>query len=351
VEEEMDLEYWETLLGEAIEEVEYRDIFIVAEVEDKTLAPVSLEIVGKARELADSLGAYVKCVLLGGDVKGSADELFLRGADTVYLAEDPALEEYNLDTYVKVLGDFFEQKKPEVVLLGATDIGRELAPRLAQRLGAPLFTNCVEIEIDASERLLLATYPVYGGDYFHVSASPSARPQIVTVSPGTFAIPEAFEYRAGEVESIPVELPEVEPRVKVLEEVTEEARGNVPLSEAKVIVSGGRGMGDEAGFSLLERLAGALKGVVAGSRGAVDEGWIGEERQVGMTGVRVRPDLYIACGISGAIHHYIGMQDARFVVAINDDEDAPIFKVADIGVVGDVREVIQALIEELEAEG
>ena len=345
----MDLEYLEDLMGEQVEEVAYRGVWVVAETEGVSLSPVTPEVMGKGRELADRLGAYLEAVLMGDGVRDLADELIRYGADTVYLAEDPSLAEYHVETYTKVLADLVEERKPEILLLGATDLGRDLAPRLAQRLGTGLVTNCVKVDLDETKRLLLTTHGVYGDEYFHIVVCPQARPQMATLRPGYFRPAYPDEYRTGEVEAVAVELEKIEPWVRVLRAIPEEVRREVSLYKAKIVVSGGRGMGDEEGFALLEKLAEALGGVVAGSRGAVDEGWVGEERQIGMSGTIVKPDLYAACGISGAIQHYIGMQDAKFVVAINRDPNASIFKVADIGVVGDTQEVISALIRELEA--
>jgi electron transfer flavoprotein alpha subunit len=351
----MDLEYWELLAGEAIEEEEeiaYRDIWVVAEAEDGALKPVSLEMVGKARELAAALGAYVHCVMLGEEIEDLATELIQRGADSVYLADDglashATLAEYYLETYAKVLSDLFEEEKPEIILFGASELGQELAPRLAQRLGTGLISDCLDLFIDETERVLLAKHPVYGGEYFHVSTFLGAKPQIATVRPGAFRLPFADEYRYGEVEEIAVDLEGVEGRVKMLGVSAEEIQPQLPLSKAKAIVAGGRGMGDAEGFALVEELAEALGGQVAGSRGALDEGWVSEERQVGLSDLTVKPDLYIACGISGDVHHYFAMQESRFVVAIHKDPDAPIFKIADVGIVGDPKEIIPLLLAEL----
>jgi electron transfer flavoprotein alpha subunit len=348
----MDLEYWELLTGEAIEEEEeiaYRDIWVVTEAEESTLTPVSLEMVGKARELAAALGAYVQAVLLGEDLEGLAQELIHRGADGVYLADDPGLAEYHLETHAEVLSGLFQEKKPEIILFGATELGQELAPRLAQRLGTGLISDCLDLSIDETERVLLARHPVYGGEYFHVSTFLGAKPQIVTVRPGAFRLPFADEYRYGDAGEIVVDLDGIESKVKVLGVSAGETQPQVLLSKAKVIVAGGRGVGDAAGFALVEELAEALGGQVAGSRGAMDEGWINEERLVGLGGVTVKPDLYIACGISGDVHHYFAMQESKFVVAINKNPEAPIFKVADVGIVGDPKEVIPPLLAELRA--
>jgi len=346
----MDLEYWELLTGEAIEEEEeiaYRDIWVVAEAEEGALTPVSLETVGKARELAASLGAYVQAVLLGESLEGLAQELIHRGADSVYLADDPRLARYHLETYAQVLSDLFQEQKPEIILFGATELGQELAPRLAQRLGTGLISDCVDLSIDETERVLLARHPVYGGEYFHVSTFLGAKPQIAAVRPGAFRLPFADEYRYGDVEEIAVNLERIEGQVKVLSVAAEGVQPEVPLSKARVIVAGGRGVGDAEGFALVEALAEALGGQVAGSRGALDEGWISEDRQVGLSEITVKPDLYIACGISGDVHHYFATQESKFVVAIHKDPDAPIFKIADVGIVGDPKEVIPPLLAAL----
>ena len=349
----MDMEYWELLTGEAIEEedeeVAYRDIWVVAEAEDGAPTPCSLEMIGKAQELAAGLGAYVQSVLLGEGLEGLAQELIQRGADSVYLADDPHLAEYHLETYAQVLSDLFREQRPEIILFGATELGQELAPRLAQRLGTGLICDCLALSIDETQRVLLATHPVYGGEYFHVSTFLGAKPQIATVRPGAFRLPFADEYRYGDVEEVAVDLDGIEGKVKVLSVSAEEARPQVPLSKATVIVAGGRGVGGAEGFALVEELAEALGGQVAGSRGALDEGWIGEEQLVGLSETTVKPDLYIACGISGDVHHYFAMQESKFVVAIHKDPDAPIFKTANLGIVGDPKEVIPPLLAELRA--
>jgi electron transfer flavoprotein alpha subunit len=347
----MDLEYWELLTGEAAieeeEEAAYRDIWVVAEVEDGALTPVSLEMVGKARELAAALGAYVHSTLLGEGLEDLAQELIHRGADGVYLADDPRLAEYHLETYTKVLSDLFQEQKPEIILFGATELGQELAPRLAQRLDTGLVSDCLDLSIDETERVLVARHPVYGGEYFHVSTFLGVKPQIATVRPGAFRLPFADEYRYGDVEEIAVDLEGIEGKVKVLSTSAGEARPQVPLSKARVIVAGGRGVGDAEGFALVKELAEVLGGQVAGSRGALDKGWIDKEHLVGLGGVPVKPDLYVACSIRGDVHHYFAMQEAKFVVAIHQDPDAPIFKTADIGIVGDPKEVIPPLLAEL----
>jgi electron transfer flavoprotein alpha subunit len=346
----MDMEYWELLTGEAVEEeAAYRDIWVVAEVEDGAVTPVSLEMLGKARELAAALGAYVHAVLLGKDLKDFAQQLIHYGADSVYLADDLRLAEYHLETYAKVLSDLFQEQKPEIILFGATPLGQELAPRLAQRLGTGLICDCLDLSIDETERVLVARHPVYDGEYFHVSAFTGVKPQIATVRRGAFRLPFADEYRYGDVQEIAVDLDGIEGQVRLLSIHAEETRPQVPLSKAKVIVAGGRGVGDAEGFALVKELAEVLGGQVAGSRGALDEGWIDKDHLVGLGGVIVKPDLYVACGIRGDIHHYFAMQDARFVVAIHQDPNAPIFKTADVGIVGHPKEIIPLLLAELKA--
>jgi electron transfer flavoprotein alpha subunit len=343
----MDLDFLESMMGEVEEESPYRDIWVVAEKEGDALAPVVLEMLSKARQLSDSLGVYVKTVFLGEGTKELRQELIANGSNVLYVTDDPRLSEYSTEIYSKVLGDLIEEEKPEIVLLGATSMGRDLAPRLAQRLGTALFTNCLGLEIDEMLRQLLATYPLYGGEYFQTSLCPKARPQMATVLPGAFRPPLADPSRTGEVETITIDIDDLEVRSKVLKVVSEEAGPQVPLDKAKIVVSGGRGMGDAESFALVEELAEVLGGQVGGSRGAVDEGWMDEEKQVGLGGTQVAPDLYVACGIAGAIQHYAGILDSKFVVAINKDPNATIFQVADVGIVGDVQEVLPALIKEL----
>ncbi|MDH4136419.1 MAG: electron transfer flavoprotein subunit alpha/FixB family protein [Anaerolineae bacterium] len=343
----MDLDFLESMVGEAVEESPYRDIWVVVEKEGEALAPVVLEMLGQARQLSDSLGVYVKAVFPGESTEELRQKLVSNGADVVYVTDDPRLSEYNTEIYSKVLGDLIEEGKPEIVLLGATSMGRDLAPRLAQRLGTALFTNCLNLEIDEMQRQLLATYPVYGGEYFQTSVCPEARPQMATVLPGAFRPPLADPSRTGEVETIAVEIDDLEVRSKLLKVVSEEVRPEVPLDKAKIVVSGGRGMGDADSFALVEELAEVLGGQVGGSRGAVDEGWIDEEKRVGLGGTEIAPDLYVACGIAGAIQHYAGILDSKFVVVINRDPNATLFQLADVGIVGDVHEVLPALIKEL----
>lgn len=352
----MDFSYLDSMLEEELGPVEevgvgYRNVWVLAETADGALASHSLEVMGKARELADSLGVYLYAVLLGHGVSDLAQELIPYGADKVWVLDDPALDPYQPEVFCHALASLVEEKKPEILLLSASDLGNDLAPRLAQRLGTGLLSHCVDLSVDMAERLLLGTCPVMGGRYFDVYALPEARPQIATVEPGQFRIPYEEPYRSGEVEPVAPSLEGVAGRLAWEEMDTAFAPPPEPLSKARVIVAGGRGMGDADSFRLLEQLAEALGGQVAGSRGAVDEGWIEEARQVGVANPPVAPKLYLACGISGSVFHYFGVQDAEFLVAINADPEAPIFKVANVGVVGDAKAIVQELLALARGEG
>ncbi|MFQ6057546.1 MAG: electron transfer flavoprotein subunit alpha/FixB family protein [Anaerolineae bacterium] len=345
----MDLDYLQALMGEVEEEeVAYRHVWVVAETRDGVV-PITLELLGAARELADMLGVYVQAALLGHGVQELAQPLIHHGADTVYLADDPALAPYRAEAYAQVLAQLVEERRPEILLLGATDLGNDLAPRLAQRLGTGLITGCTELAIDESQRLLLATYPTYQGRLMATAVCPDRRPQMATLRPGAFRPAFADEYREGTVEPVAVSIDETALRTRVGDVIAETQREE-PLRRARVVVAGGRELGGPEGFALLEELAKWLGGVVGASREAVDEGWVSADRAVGgVGGVTIQPDLYLACGISGGIQHYLGVRDARFIVAINQDPRAPIFRFADVGVVGDPHQVVQALIEALNA--
>ncbi len=325
---------------------EYMNVWAIAEV--GRMSPVSLELVAAARELADRMGERAEVVLLGHQVEDRAQELIRRGADLVYLADDPTLADYSTEGYLATLTVLVEARRPLVLLLGDTEMGQDLAPRLAQGLGTGLISGCTRLEMDLTEWLLLGTSPAYDDRLMVTSSIPQGRPQIATLRPGAIEPFPPDDWRAGSVEKVSVE--KVEPVVKIVERGLAVPRPR--LEEARVIVAGGRGMGGPEGFGMLGELAELLGGAVGASRGAVDEGWIGGEQWVGGAGGKVvRPDLYIACGISGAIQHYLGIKDSKYIVAINTDERAPIMDLADVGIVGDVHEVVPALIEALKARG
>jgi len=329
---------------------DYRNVWVFAEQRDGALVKVAHQLMGKARQLADTLGASAEAVLLGHNVEPLAQELIADGADTVYLVEDPLLEHYRTDAYAKVLSDLIQDKKPEIVLFGATTVGRDLAPRISQRIYTGLTADCTGLDIDESERLLLQTRPAFGGNIMATIVCPSHRPQMSTVRPGVMRAPQPDKARQGTVERVPVTLAESDLNVQILQ-VVKEARRRANLEDAKIIVSGGRGLGGPGGFKLIEQLAEALGGEVGSSRAAVDSGWIEHDHQVGQTGKTVRPELYVACGISGAIQHQAGMKESRFIVAINKDPGAPIFQIADVGIVGDLYKVIPEVVKQLKAVG
>ena len=327
----------------------YRNIWVMAEVVEGALCASTLEAMGQARDLADQIGVYVYGVLLGEGVESLGQELIAYGADLVLVAEDPALGEYQPETHLQALACLVEQYRPEILLLSATALGNDLAPRLAQRLNTGLISHCVKLELDMSERLLLGTFPVLGGEMIHIAACPEARPQMATLQPGYFRAPYEDTYRSGEVQQVEVPLGEVSGRLAWIDLDAQVDLPTTPLSRARIVVSAGRGLEDAEGFALAEQLADALGGVVAGSRGAFDEGWIGEGQIVGVGGQEIAPDLYVACGISGDVYHYFGLQDAKFVVAINPDQSAPIMKLANMAVVADAKHLIPALLEALAA--
>jgi electron transfer flavoprotein alpha subunit len=341
----------EELGGEALEEggEGYRNIWVLAETAGGGLLPASLEALGQARELADQIGVYVYGVLLGPDGESLAERLFAYGADKVLVAGAPALARYQPELYVEAMAKLVAQYRPEILLLAATSLGSDLAPALAQKLNTGLMSQCVKLGLDMSERLLLGTYPVLGGEVYNTAACPEARPQMATLLPGYFRVPYEDTYRTGSVEQVDLDLDEAASKLAWSDGETAVELPPVPLRKARVVVSGGRGMGDAEGFALVQKLAAALGGVAAGSRGALDEGWIGEGQVVGVGGELIAPDLYVACGLSGDVYHYFGVQNSKFVVAINADPKAPIMKAANIAIVGDARQVIPAMLEALGA--
>lgn len=324
---------------------EYKDIWVFAEQREQRLMNVSLEILGEARKLADKKGVKVCAVLVGYGVKGLAEELIKYGADVVYVIDKPLLKNYTTEGYAKVIVDLANELNPEVILYGATYIGRDLAPRIASRLHTGLTADCTGLDIDESG-LLLQIRPAFGGNLIATIICPERRPQMATVRPGVMKKAPKDEKREGKIIEIQANIKESDIRAQIVD-IIKEAKSKVNIEEADIIVSGGRGVGGAEGFKLIQQLADVLGGVVGASRAAVDAGWILQDHQVGQTGKTVRPKLYIACGISGAIQHIAGMGSAKTIVAINKNPDAPIFKVADYGIVGDLFKVIPALIEEI----
>ena len=325
-----------------------KDIYVVVEQVDGVVEKVGIELIGIASKLAADLGQEVVAVLLGKEVKGLAENLIHHGANKVICVEDPILEHYATEPYTKALNAIVEAKKPEIVLYGATSIGRDLAPRVSARVHTGLTADCTKLEIDPETKLLLMTRPAFGGNIMATIVCKEFRPQMATVRPGVMQALPTDTSRTGEVELFKVEFTDADMNIKI-REVIKEKHAKVDITEAKVLVSGGRGIGNAEYFDVLKELADELGGLVTSSRANVDAGWIGRERQVGQTGKTVRPDLYMACGISGAIQHLAGMEDSEFIVAINKDAQAPIFDVADLGVVGDLHKIMPILIDKVRA--
>ncbi|UWD48806.1 electron transfer flavoprotein subunit alpha/FixB family protein [Clostridioides difficile] len=326
----------------------YKNVWIFAEQRDGKITPVVIELLGEGRKLAKEVDAELCAVLLGKDVDGLAKELISYGADKVYVADDALLEKYTTDAYTKVIKDAIDEIKPEIMLFGATHIGRDLAPRIASRVGTGLTADCTKLEIDPEDKKIKQTRPAFGGNIMATIICPNHRPQMSTVRPGVMDKAEKDETRAGEVIALDYKITQDDIRTTVLETVKSK-KDLVSLTDANVIVSGGLGLGGPEGFEMLKQLADKLGGVVGSSRAAVDAGWIDHSHQVGQTGTTVKPNLYIACGISGAIQHLAGMQSSDFIIAINKNPAAPILEIADYGVVGDLHEIVPMLIDKLDS--
>ena len=326
---------------------DYKGVWVFAEQREGELQKVSLELLGEGRKIADKLGVKLTALLIGDNVKGLADTLGRHGADEVLVAENEGLKYYTTDGYTKVICDLANERKPGILFIGATFIGRDLGPRVAARLSTGLTADCTVLDVDVEKADLLATRPAFGGNLMATIACPDHRPQMATVRPGVFS-KLADEDRKFTVEEVAVELNDSDIRTKIVE-IVKETKEVVDISEANFIVAGGRGVGSKENVKLLEELAEALGGTVAGSRAAVENGWIDKEYQVGQTGKTVRPNIYIACGISGAIQHVAGMQDSDLIIAINKDASAPIMQTADYAVVGDLLKVVPEMTAQLKA--
>ncbi|MHB0857348.1 MAG: FAD-binding protein [Anaerolineae bacterium] len=320
-------------------------VWVWVEQFEGAASSVSWEMMGQGRLLADQLGTRLTAVLLGSDVGQVAREAVAYGADRVLLAEDAALRTYRTEPYSRVLADLARAHKPEIILLGASARGRDLAGSVATHLYTGLTADCTGLEIDPQTCLLRQTRPAFGGNIMATIITPNHRPQMATVRHRVFEMPRRDDAREGEIVAVPVQLSPEDLVTEVLGFVLNKA--DVNLADARVIVAGGRGVGSAEGFTPLRELAQALGGALGASRAAVDEGWIPYAHQVGQTGRTVRPDLYIACGISGAIQHRAGMSTARVIVAINSDPEAPIFELATYGVVGNLFEIVPLLAKQL----
>jgi electron transfer flavoprotein alpha subunit len=320
-------------------------VWVIVDHSGDEVEDIALELLGQARELAGRLGLSAVAVLLGDDVRGMAPLLGQGGADTVYRAESPLLGAYNPDAHTPLLADLIRRERPSIVLWGATDQGRDLAPRVAARLGTGLASNCTRVDL-SEDGLLVMTRPVYGGRASCNVVCPQARPQMATLQPGAVPAKRLDPSRQAQVIAVDVSLSPQSLRLR-LEEVIKIPPSALDVTEAEVIVAGGRGVGSEEGFHLVEQVAHLMGAAVGASRPVVDAGWAPYERQVGLSGKTVAPRLYVACGISGVNHHVVGMRDSRAVVAIDHDPQAPIFQIADVKIVGDLHQVLPSLVERL----
>lgn len=322
-----------------------KNVYVIAEQRDGKIMKVSYELIGKARELADDLGQEVVAVLMGSGVEAVAGDLAKAGADKVVVVDDPMLAEYVTEPYTKAVTAVIKAQDPEIVIFGASSIGRDLAPRVSARIHTGLTADCTKLEIDPETKLLNMTRPAFGGNIMATIICANHRPQMATVRPGVMQALADCD-KVGTVEKFDVEFTAEDMNVEICEVIKTEKK-SVDITEAKILVSGGRGLGGPEGFEPLRELAKVLGGEVSSSRAAVDAGWIDRDRQVGQTGKTVRPDLYIACGISGAIQHAAGMEESEFIVAINKEESAPIFNICDLGIVGDLNKIVPKLTEAL----
>ncbi len=327
--------------------IEYKNVWVFAEQRDGKLMDVSLELLGEGKILADKLNQKVCAVLLGENLQEMSEELIAYGADIVYVCDDKNLKNYTTDVYTKVITSMINAYNPDIFLIGATHIGRDLAPRISARVNTGLTADCTNLEIDETDKKLLQTRPAFGGNIMATIICPNHKPQMATVRPGVMEKNKKNDSNIGEIIDFEINLELEDIKTKILKTVKEK-KNNIDIQQAEIIVAGGRGVGNKEGFDLLKKLADKLGGVLGASRSAVDNGWIDHSHQVGQTGKTVRPKLYIACGISGAIQHIAGMQDAECVVVINKNKNAPIFKVADYGIVGDYKEIVNSILKILE---
>ena len=327
---------------------QYKNIYVFIEQRNGVVQNVALELLSKAVELAGKLDEKVYAILLGYGVTDKAQELIAYGADTVLCVDSPELEQYNTEPYTQAFTQILNDYKPSVVLIGATTIGRDLGPRLSARVGTGLTADCTSLEI-SEERDLLMTRPAFGGNLMATIVCKDHRPQMSTVRPGVMLKGKQDKNRQGSIEHVEVKFDCSRFKVKIVECVTEE-KIKTDITEAKILVSGGRGVGSSEGLKKLEELAEIIGAELSSSRAIVDIGLVSHDRQVGQTGKTVRPELYFALGISGAIQHIAGMEESDYIIAINKDKDAPIFQSADLGIVGNLNQIVPLLTERLKAE-
>jgi electron transfer flavoprotein alpha subunit/NAD-dependent dihydropyrimidine dehydrogenase PreA subunit len=331
---------------DAGEIAQYKNVFVFCETHEGRLRSVALELVTKGRELADKLGDKLVAILIGYEVEGHAQTLIHHGADHVLVVDGKIFADYTTDAYTIAMTSLIAPRKPAIVLYGATNNGRDLAPRVAARLALGLTADCTGLEIDEA-RQLVQTRPAFGGNIMAEIISPYTRPQMATVRPNVFKPGEPDTSRTGEVEKVNIEVSPVQVRTRVTEKVSEMVEGMKSVEEADIIVCSGRGIKDPANLELPRQLAKLLDAAIGGSRPIVDMGWLPPTQQVGQSGRTVCPKLYFALGISGAIQHQIGMSSSEVIIAINKDPEAPIFSIADFGIVGDIFTVLPEVIAEV----
>ena len=326
---------------------DFNGVWVFAEQREGQLQKVSLELLGEGRKIADKLGSKLTALLIGNKVQNLVEDLSRHGADEVLVVDAPELEHYTTDGYTKAICELANAKKPNIIFIGATFIGRDLGPRVAARLETGLTADCTSLDVDVESGDLLATRPAFGGNLMATIVCPDHRPQMATVRPGVFEKLPLGENDAT-VENVEIKFNSNDIRTKIVE-IIKEHKDIVDISEANVLVAGGRGLGSEENFKMLKELAEVMNGSIAASRAAVEKGWVDKDYQVGQTGKTVRPNIYVACGISGAIQHAAGMQDSDMIIAINKDANAPIMKIADYAIVGDVNKVVPEFIAQLKA--
>ncbi|MDR1739454.1 MAG: electron transfer flavoprotein subunit alpha/FixB family protein [Bacteroidales bacterium] len=324
---------------------DYKNIYVFAEQREGVIQNVALELIGKAKHLAQQLNEQVVAILLGSKIADKAQELIAYGADVVLCADAPELAQYTTEPYAQAIAQIINDRKPSILLIGATTIGRDLGPRLSARVGTGLTADCTALDI-SEENDLLMTRPAFGGNLMATIVCKEHRPQMSTVRPGVMLKDSPDTSRKGTIEEVKIKFAPEKFKVRIKETV-KETRNLVNITDAKILISGGRGVGNAEGFKKLQDLAATIKAEVSSSRAMVDSGVMQHERQVGQTGKTVRPDLYFAFGISGAIQHIAGMESSDYIIAVNKDKYAPIFQVADLGIVGDLHQIVPLLTERL----
>jgi electron transfer flavoprotein alpha subunit len=330
-----------------LEKANQKGVLVYIEQRDHEIQKVSLELLGIGKTLANKLGTQLYAAVIGHEVVSIAKEMVYYGADKVYVVDHQILKDYVNEPYTKSLANVIQFINPEIALIGATTIGRDLAPRVSSRIHTGLTADCTSLDIEDETNQLLMTRPAFGGNLMATIICPNHRPQMSTVRPGVMIAPERNSKLTGEIIIMDVKFDHADMNVEVLETVKEKAK-KIRIEDANVLISAGRGIGSKENMNIIYNLADLLKGEVSGTRAVIESGWLDKDRQVGQTGKTVRPDLYFACGISGAIQHVSGMEDSGYIISINKNPQAPIFEVSDLGIVGDVSKIIPLVIQELQ---